>query len=117
MCTNPFHRDHLAAWLLYDDTCPTCRDELPIELRMELKPKNEAEIKRLEEILINLDSIGDLLGEWEEKRRNKKIVRNMRTTVLDERETTTKRIITVGFPVIIFAGWVWIIIELLIRFL
>ena len=64
-----------------------------------------------------MDNIGDLPGEWEEKRRNKKRLTEMRTTILDERETNTKRIITVAFPVVIFAGWIWILLEILYRFI
>ena len=111
-CTNGFHKDHLAAWLLSNKTCPVCREELSIEFRVDLKPKDEQERRRLEDILYNLDNLGDMLGDWEKKFKNRKRLAQMRTTVINEGESDTKRFMKIGFPVLIFIVWVAILIAI-----
>ncbi|MHA2172579.1 MAG: hypothetical protein ACXAB7_22125 [Candidatus Kariarchaeaceae archaeon] len=56
-CVNPFHYDHLAAWLLTEKACPVCREELSEAFREDLRPKTEKEHNRLEQIVRTL-SIG-----------------------------------------------------------
>lgn len=109
-CTNPFHKDHLAAWLLSNKSCPVCREELSIDFRVDLKPKDERERRRLEDILYNLDNLGDVLGDWETKHRTK--VAEMRTTVINEGEPGTRRFMKVAFPFVLFIVWVAILIAI-----
>ena len=109
-CTNAFHKDHLAAWLLNNKSCPVCREELSISFRVELEPRDKQERKRLEDILYNLDNLGDVLGEWENKHRNRKRVAEMRTTVINEGESNVNRFMKVGFPIVLFVVWVFILI-------
>ena len=59
-CLNPFHRDHLAAWLLTEKSCPTCRQELSTVFRKDLMPKNQTERDKLQEISRNLNMIGKM---------------------------------------------------------
>jgi len=78
MCTNTYHRDHLAAWLLKEKACPVCRNELSEAFREDLRPKTEKERRRLDQILYTLDNVGDLLDNWETGKRQKKRVKEMR---------------------------------------
>ncbi len=111
-CTNPFHKDHLAAWLLNNKACPVCREELSIDFRVDLKPRDEVERRRLEDILYNLDNLGDVLGDWETKHRNRRKVAEMRTTVINEGERDSKRAMKVAGPVVIFVVWVLILLAI-----
>ncbi len=111
-CTNAFHKDHLAAWLLNNKACPVCREELSIDFRVDLKPKDEVERRRLEDILYNLDNLGDVLGDWETKHRNRRRVADMRTTVINEGQSNVNRAMKIGFPVVLFLVWVAILLAI-----
>lgn len=70
-CLNSYHRDHLAAWLLNDTKCPVCREVLSEDFRFELKPKSERERRKLEQLMLTLDGLGDTLGDWETKHKKR----------------------------------------------
>ena len=67
-CQNTFHRDHLAAWLLNIDYCPTCREMLSPQFLKELRPTSEAERRRLQEILWTLDNLTNTMANYERSR-------------------------------------------------
>lgn len=70
-CLNSFHKDHLAAWLLNEKSCPVCREELSQGFRDELKPRDERDRKRLLRISQNLQSLGTTLDRWESRNKKK----------------------------------------------
>jgi hypothetical protein len=77
-CVNPFHYDHLAAWLLTEKACPVCREELSEAFREDLRPKTEKEHNRLEQIVRTLDGLGAVVGKWEGSRRRRKRLHEQR---------------------------------------
>jgi len=107
-CTNPFHRDHLAAWLLKEEKCPVCREILSEEFRDELKPKDERERKRLVNLMRTLDGLSDKVHRLETSpKRRKRLERERMAEIGDDGSTSlTKPIATV----VIFLIWIVIVI-------
>ena len=110
-CTNAYHRDHLAAWLLNEEKCPVCREVLSDEFRDDLKPKTEKERVRLENILGTLDGIGEVLGSWETGKRNKKRVKEMRKLNPNEKAPSLLKWIILGS---VFVLWILFLLIMLI---
>ena len=107
-CTNPFHRDHLAAWLLKEVKCPVCREILSEDFRDELKPKDERERKRLVNLMRTLDGLSHKVHELETSPRRRKRLERERMAELgdDGSASLTKPIATV----VIFLVWIVIVI-------
>lgn len=106
-CINSFHKDHLAAWLLSEKSCPVCREELSHVFRDELKPRDERDRERLWRVSQNLQSLGDTLGKWESRNKKKKKVRKVKVE-RDEREKVplSKKLI----PALIFIAWMVVLL-------
>ncbi len=98
-CTNPFHYDHLAAWLLTETKCPMCREVLSEDFREDLKPKSEKERRRLEQVLYTLDGLGQVLGKYETSRRQKKRLGEMRR--VERGDPSTSSLISLALPVLL----------------
>ncbi|MHA2251390.1 MAG: hypothetical protein ACXAD7_13595 [Candidatus Kariarchaeaceae archaeon] len=107
-CTNPFHYDHLAAWLLNESKCPVCRETLSDPFREDLKPKTEKDRRRLEQILYTLDGLGDVLGKWEGSRKRKKRLERMRKLDSDEEDEPGLPFMKLIVPLILF--FIWLIV-------
>lgn len=107
-CTNPFHRDHLAAWLLKEEKCPVCREILSEGFRDDLKPKDEKDRKRLMNIMRTLDGLSDKVHRLETSKRHGKRLQKQRLEELGDIEgpSLTKPIATV----VIFLIWIVIVI-------
>ena len=107
-CTNEFHRDHLAAWLLTETKCPMCREVLSEDFREDLKPKSEKERKRLVNIMRTLDNLSDNVLRLETSRTHGKRVHKMRMAESGDEKgpSLVKPIATVVF----FSVWIIILI-------
>lgn len=40
LCDTPYHYNHLQGWLINEDNCPSCRQELPREYRTSVNKNN-----------------------------------------------------------------------------
>lgn len=107
-CTNPFHRDHLAAWLLKEEKCPVCREILSEDFRDDLKPKDERERKRLVNLMRTLDGLSHKVHSLETSpKRRKRLERERMAEMGDDGSASlTKPIATV----VIFLVWIIIVI-------
>ena len=109
-CTNEFHRDHLAAWLLTQTKCPMCREVLSEDFRDELKPKSERERKRLINIMRTLDNLSDSVYRLETGKKHGKRIQKMRIDEMgDSRGPSLLKPIA---TVVIFLIWIVLVIAI-----
>ena len=107
-CFNHFHQDHLAAWLLNNNSCPMCKNILSDDLRQDLQPKNEEERKKIEEILMKVDNIEDMVSKLEKKQKRK--LRKTREEEFDLKKNTFADYIKILFPFLLIGSSIFVII-------
>lgn len=113
-CNNGYHRDHLAAWLLMQSTCPVCRQEMPDNILTDLAPKDQNETERLMKIAKSLDNMEKLAKKLEriKRKQDPKAYKKKRAELLEAQKTEHRPMSLPEkiIPLIIAAAAMWYLI-------
>ncbi len=105
-CNNSFHRDHFAAWVFENESCPICRRKLKVKVLSELAPKTQSEAQKMREINRELAKSMRLAHKFDQKfgeKSRKKIIKEM---IKQARERKPKKSLFGRLlPFIVFVVW------------